>query len=809
MKIGLLFLISLLLFNINFAAETDLIPPKGKCVIKGVIIDKTIEKPVEYSNIVLYNALDSSLITGTISDVNGGFELIDIPYGNYFLSINFIGYEKKIINNIELSASKKELNLESLLLKPAIEELADVEVQAARNYIDLKIDKKVVNVSQNTYSAGSTAARVLENVPGVQVDIDDNVTLRGTTSYTVLIDDRPSILSGPDMLKQLPANSIENIEIITNPSAKYDPDGTAGIINVIMKKDRLEGINGMVNITAGTKGKYGGDFNVNFKRKKSNFFVGADYNRFNNYFISTNLRENYLSDTVSFLTEQTDRMQAQIPWKFNTGVDLYLNDKTSLTLSGSIGGFGHERDFNTIYHEYDTITGKSNYSNSDNYFEIDGVYLSGTLSMHRNFQKEGHFFDASLTVWNWDSDNKQSTYEINTDGNGTISGLSRELRTLDQVYRETYHFKFDYTLPINNGKFEAGVQAILNPGDSEYLFENYDSELGVWVLNPDYTNTMEFRRDLYSAYSTFSNSWNNFQYQLGLRAEYTDRMLKQITMETEWPVEILNFYPTFHVSRDLKNEQQLQFGYSRRINRPQPWDLNPFPGYNDMYNSFVGNPLLKPEDTDALELNYIKRVKKGMLSATMFFRQSRNSQVMTIDDTQNHMMNITWENLGRSNVGGMEYMANLNLKKWLNINISGNLYYNEIEGKLAGNDFSQSIYGCDVRLNSTFILGKSTRLQAIAFYESPRADGQGIKEADFITMFGIRQDIWDRKASLSLNIRDPFNTHYYNVETVTDDFYSYFKMDGESPSVRITFSYRLNDYQRRREEADIQVGGGM
>ncbi|MCF8371035.1 MAG: TonB-dependent receptor family protein [Bacteroidales bacterium] len=792
-----------------FAIEPTETAPKGKGKITGTVFDKLLNKPIEYTNLVLYSAIDSSLVTGTISDENGNFQIEKVPYGKYYLVANFIGYQKKMIGNIELSSETKDFQIEKLDLEPAIEKIEDVEVVADRNYVDFKIDKKVVNVSQHTDAAGSTAAQVLENVPSVQVDIEGNVSLRGSMNYTVLIDGRPTILSGPEMLKQTPANSIENIEIITNPSAKYDPDGTAGIINIIMKKEKLEGINGLVSVSAGTKGKYGGDFNVNFKREKANIFVGGSYNLNNFYSVTTNNRESYLSDTVSFLTENTDRMQANIPWNFTTGADFYLSPKSTLTLQGTIGGYGQDRDFDTRYHEYDTITGYERRAHSENIFKIDGVYYSGTISFRHYFAKEGHLLDASLTAWNWNGESSQNTREVDIDNEGAEIALPKELRTLDEVYRENLQVKLDYTLPLGTGKVEAGLQAFLNPGTNDYTFENYDSELSEWVYDSSYSNSMDFKRNLYSVYSTYSNQFLGFQYQLGLRAEYTDRLLEQLTLDQKWPLEILNFYPTVHLSRQLAKEQQIQLSYSRRIDRPQPWDLNPFPSYNDSYNAFAGNPLLKPADTDALEFNYIKRIKMGMLSATAFYRQSRNTKLMSIDNKEGHNLIITWENLGRIDATGMEFMTNLNLKKWWTITLSGNLFYIDMQGELIEEDFSQASMSFDTRLTSIFRLGKNTRLQATAVYSSPHVEGQGKKEADFITAFGFRHDFLDRRASISLNVRDPFNTHYYKTSTRNDRFYSYFSMDGESPTIRISLSYRLNDYQRRREEADIQIGGGM
>ena len=783
--------------------------PKGRCKITGKIFDRTLNQPIEYTNIALYKAQDSSLVTGTVSNVDGEFLLEDIPYGKYYLEANFIGYQKRSIADIELSSKQKEVKFDQIKLSPATENIDDVEVVADRNYVDFKIDKKVVNVSQHTYAAGSSAAQVLENVPSVQVDIEGNVSLRGTTSYTVLVDGRPTILSGPEMLKQLPANSIENIEIITNPSAKYDPDGNAGIINVITKKDKLEGVNGMLNLSAGTKGKYGANANLNFKRKKANIFFAANYNVNDFHSKTENYRESYLSNATAFLTETTDRVQGTNPWKFTSGADLYLSQKSTLTLSASLGGFGHRRDFDTRYHDWDTLSGYHRWADSENLFDLEGVYVSSSANFRQEFDSKEHYLDASVTAWTWESEAHQDTRETDVTEQGVPLGEPMILHSLDEETRDNIQMKLDYSRPIGKGKLEAGLQAHLNPGTNDYLYKVYDKELGTWQIDSAFSNAMDFRRDLYSAYSTYSNQAWGIQYQFGLRAEYTDRFLEQKTMNKDWPVDIFNLYPTVHFSKELSKGQQIQLSYSRRIDRPRHWDLNPYPSYNDSYNAFTGNPLLKPADTDALEFNYIKRIKIGMLSGTAFYRQTRNSKMMAIDNTEGHLMNITWENLGKIDAGGIELMANLNLKKWWTLTVSGNAYYLDMEGDVFEDDFSQASMGFDTRINSIFKLGPKTRLQATAVYQSPHVEGQGEKEGDFITSFGFRHDFLQRRASISINIRDPFNTHYYKTSTRTDTFYSKFNMDGESPTVRISLSYRLNDYQRRREQNDIQIGGGM
>ncbi|MFH2094080.1 MAG: outer membrane beta-barrel family protein, partial [Bacteroidota bacterium] len=724
----------------------------------------------------------------------------------------FLGYEKTVVGNIRLSKVDKEIILENIALSQAVNTLKDVEVSADRNYVDYKIDKKVVNVSQHINAEGGSAADVLDNVPSVNVDIDGNVTLRGSASYTVLIDGKPTPLQGSEVLKQIPASIIETIEIITNPSAKYDPDGTTGIINIILKKEKTEGFNGMASVTAATWDKFGGNLNLNVRKTRVNYFLDASYSRDPMKQTSFEDRTNFMSDTTLLLDENSERINTFRPWRINSGADFYLDDHNTVTVSGTIGSYAYYRDFSTKYYSRTQPISTELFLLSNNTYTVDGIYYSGNVNYTHDFSKNGHKIQASVTAWQWNGDQGENSDQTIANSNWEPAGAVIRSRTIHTSMRDNLRIQADYTLPVGKGQFESGILAHLNPGSSDFRFEDYDPDSREWINNPAFTNFMSFQRDIYSAYSTFSGEMKGIGFQFGLRGEYTDRMVHQETTGEKYPVELFNYYPSVHFSKQLPKNQQVQLSYSRRINRPQPYELNPFPNYSDSYNFSKGNPYLKPEDIDAFEFNYFNRIKKGFLSAGLYYRITHDTKVMDITIDSDNRLYLQNSNLDNTYAYGSEAMLNLDPLKWLNLNISGDAYQYELLGSLEGKSVNKSSFNWDIQSAVTFKFNATTRLQLTGYYSSPTAEAVGTREAMYGAGIAARKDVLKKQATISLNVQDVLMTQAYNINTLTDSYESHIGFKGESPVVRLTFSYRINNYQRQQSQEnqiDLGVGGNM
>lgn len=794
---NIIILVLLTTFTSSFANN---ILKKG--VIKGQVIDMSTNQAVEYATISIFNVADSSLIGGGLTDELGKFELLNIPFGKFFLNASFIGFKKETIENIVLNKKYPVFEIDKIELIAKGEELEEVVVLGERNKVEYKVDKKVVNVSQYINASGGTAADVLENVPSIKIDIEGNVTLRGSSGFKVLVDGRPSPVSASDLLEQIPANSIKHVEIITNPSAKFDPDGTAGIINIIMKKVKLERLNGVFTGVVNSKVGVSGTANMNMKRNKLNYFINLSYTKDPTDMDSENDRETYFFENTRFLDEDSKRTQTIRPWRVNLGTDFDLNDKNYLSVSGTVGGFGFFRDFDAKYHSYDKENSYSNYSISESNFSVDGIYYAGNFFYQHKFASQNHNFELTLGGWQWLGNDSESSFsqETNIDYIPIESVFNTKFKSLHSPTRNNLRAKLDYVRPLFNGKLEAGFQSHITEGNSIFTFENFDFDNSKWFVDDDLSNGYDFDRGIYAFYSTYSNQIKGYSYKVGLRLENTFRKINQPEINKDYTLELFNYYPSVHISKAIGKTNQLQVSYSKRINRPQPWELHPFSVFGDNYNIFYGNPLLEPEDVDSYEFNYIKRFSKVMASLGLYYRETDNTKIFSINFSEEYpdKMIVTYENLDKTTSLGAEVSFNYDLNEKISTSIGGNFYKYKVSSIIANRSQLKNSLKWDSRLNATYKLSNNTRFQLTASYNGPGYQGQGFVSEFYLINMAFRHDFLDRKATFTINVRDVFASSKYEQEVNTDDFYSYFILKNQAPVFRVSLSYRLNNYKRRR-----------
>ena len=797
------FTLLLILFSGSLFSSPE-IAARKKGTLSGVVFDKLSNTPIEYANISLFSAADSLLIDGGITDVNGGYSLSDVPYGSYYLFANYIGYKKSVINEIEISKETKNIELESIFLVATSEQLESVEITAEKNSVEYKIDKKVINVSQNINAAGGSAAEVLENVPSVNVDIEGNVTLRGSGEFTVLVDGRPSPLSSNDILKQIPASAIENIEIITNPSAKYDPDGTAGIINIIMKKNQADGMNGIISLNGDSNSSFGGTANLNARKNKVNYFTNISFNNRTNIMESVNDRKTFFTDTTRFLTERTDRNQTTRPWRINSGLDYYISDKNFLTFSATVGGFGYYREFETNYETYTSPETSRNYSYSKNNFDVDGIYYAGSLTFEHKFDKEDTKLTFESTAWQWNGKNVQLSHQYDTDSNWDFLSNETNVRTTTRPTRNNIRAKLDFSTNIFEGKFETGLLTMVTGGGSNYAYSDYNYTTDNWDEDLNKASDLDYYRAIYSAYASYNNKTKWFDYQLGIRLENTDRVITQKTTIDKYKLNLLNYYPTVHLSKQLSKLQQVQLSYSKRIQRPRTFELYPYSDYADKYNVSYGNPMLEPEDIHSYEMNYIITPKSMMISTGVYYRQTDNTKIMSqhINAANPDLMIVSYSNLDKTEALGVELNVNYYITKWATANVGGNFYSYKVSDAISANSNLTNSNKWDSRLNLTFNVKKQIRLQFLYIYQGPGVNGQGYQYETHMVNAAARYDFWKNKATLSFNVQDIFATSKYESLVENDQFYSYFKMKPKSSIFRLSFSYRINNYKRRARDSN-------
>lgn len=780
-------------------------------LIKGVIKDETSKKPVQFANAALFRAKDSSVVAGTVADENGNFIMKNIPYGRYYLVIDFIGYYKKTISDIKLFPKNKEFDAKIVFLKAASENLDEVVVNGERNLVEYKIDRKVINISKNINSSGGTLTDALENAPSVQVDIDGNVTMRGSSNFQVLIDGKPSVLDANDILQQIPASAVENVEIITNPSVKFDPDGTTGIINIIMKKTHKSGVTGVVNASVGTGDKYSTDFLFNYKTKKVGFYIGANYGNRKSIGTGNSLRTTLLNDTTNYLKLSSERSHQRKYYSVKGGVDFYLNDNNTLSFSGRYGFFGFGMGSNSNIYEYTLPVTTDYYTINDGSFDIGGGFYSGTVDYKHNFAKKGHEinFSADYSVRSGGITNTVS--ETESDKTFLSTYNESKYQTFQDRGRDRLRIKLDYTYPINEkSKIEAGYQSRILSASGNYVYENFTN--GTYIEDPALSNDMIFTRNIHSLYTSYSGEFAGISYMAGIRGEYTDRMIDQITSGEKYPINRFDFFPSLHLSKRISKTDQMQLSYSRRVNRPRHWYLNPFPGYSDSYSVRQGNPALLPEFIDSYELSYNKRIKKSFFNIDAYYRQTNNSINRTQQLLDDGRILYTFSNLDKEFAYGSELSGNFQFYKWWTLYANVNLYYYNLEGETVGITTSDKSFNYDAKINSTFMFTKTSRLQINGFYNAPTVTTQGNREAFYIISAAFRQEFFKRKLSVVIRANDIFKTGKYIIDTEGTGFTSHDEMLREAPVFMLSLSYKINNYKQKRSERndDMDMGeGGM
>ena len=813
-KIKIHFLTSLLIF-ISMTAfadipEVDDNAENGK--ITGTIQDAGDNDYIPYASVVLFNKADSSQVSGVITDENGFFKLDKVPDGEYYLLIDYIGYNKRIIKDISVKKGNKNLELGILKMSKSQNSIEEVEIVEEKDIIQYKIDKKVINVSKKIVASGGTVVDALENTPSVQVDVEGNVSVRGSSNFTVLIDGKPTALSGNDALKSIPAAAVENIELITNPSAKYDPDGTSGIINIIMKKEYKTGVNGIINASVGTALKHSTDFTLNYRTDKVNYFVSASYNKRPQYPTTLIDNETFYNDTLRFVTQDADRTQTMKSYNMKAGADFYLNETNTLSFSGDYGYWGFNLDMDAEITEHTEPISFTDFKRTQSVMEIGGNYVNGNISFDHDFAKD-HDLVTSFTYSTWDGENLSDVNEQTTDDTYTnISGANHH-RTDRNDVNQDFRFKSDYTRPLSEkSKLEMGIQTRYLVLDSD--FSKFDQTFGTtdWVEQTEFSNEMEFTRLIQSAYTTFSSEFKGIQYKLGIRGEYTDRVLTQLTTGKEFIYNKFDYFPTVHLSKQLKKGQQLQASYSKRVNRPQPWNLNPFPMYSDSYISQAGNPSLIPEYTDSYELNYMKRIKIGFAAFEAYYRQTNNGFERTMNVDDDGIVVIGTENLSRNFAYGGEFSGNFKFNKWLSVYASANLYSYNIEGEIVSENVEVQSIKSDFTLNSTISLSKTTRLQLTGFYRAPTITSQGFRSEMYGMNAAISQDFFKRRLSVVLRGRDILQTMKFSFEAESSETKTSFVYNMEAPVIMLNISYKINNYKKRKADPDAETnfgGGGV
>lgn len=795
MKKFYLILTAIILVNLNPIAQNRTNNAKDT-YITGVVYDQESGNSIEYANVVLLSPIDSSMVNGTVTDSDGEFAINNVDYGSYILEVRFIGYVTDSFT-ITLSEQSKSVDIGEVFIKPNVLELKDVVVSGERSPVSYQIDKKVIDVDAIQTVISGNASDVLQNVPSVTVDIEGNVSLRGSTNFTVLIDGRPSVMSSQDALQQIPASSIENIEIITNPSAKYDPEGTAGIINIILKKNKNIGWSGIVNANAGLKDKYGGDLLFQFRTSDIIYVLGVDYNK--RLFPGTNREENifYQNNYTTFLNSNGEAEWGRTGLGLRAGLEFNLSKNDFINLSARYGTREGNQNSTSLFSNWtDTSNIISQYRSLSNRLR-DGEYGGANLSYIRKFRKKGHEIKTEFN-FRYNDGNEETLTE-------SIVGQTRSegKRTTEFGPSKDFETKIDYTLPFgDNTKFEAGYENEIEFSDEiNELFE-FNTVTGQYDFQSLFSNSTKYHNNDHAVYSTYTDQFGDFGIQAGLRSEYTYRTIELVKDNNEFKIDRVDFFPTLHSSYQFSKGTQIMASYTRRIQRPRGWELEPFLTWMDANNVRIGNPALLPEFIDSYETGIQTYVGEISFSAEMYHRVT-NNKIERIRSlyAENITLNSV-ENIGKDYSTGSEFMVIFDPVDFWNVNFMANVYNYKITGVLYNQEFSRENFNWNTRLNNMFKLGQNTQLQFNINYNSPGISSQGEWKGFFTTDLSVKQDLFERMISITLQARDLFGTAKHEFTSVGQDFYKYNYFERESPVVMLNIRFNINNYKSQRDRGD-------
>ena len=776
--------------------------------ITGRIIDADRGAPIEYANIVLHRLSDSTMAQGTVSDPQGRFAMGNVPVGRYYLAIHFIGYEDAYVHDINIRRDGGVTELGDIRLTLTPIEMETVEVAAERAPVVYQLDKKVINVDRQLTASSGTAVDVLQNVPSVTVDLDGTVRLRGSGSFTVLIDGRPSTLEGSEALAQIPSSAIENIEIITNPSARYNPEGMSGIINVIMKKDRRQGNSGMVNLSAGLDDKYGTEGLYTIRQEGFAVTLGADFNK---RFMGTVEREesSFLgsSGLATILADgHSNRMHER--WSLRGGLEYMPSPKDNFIINLRYGRFDYGQNSSRSYAETAAgsplVTEKLTRGN----FSRGGDFLAGDFEYRRDFGMKDHALVTQLSYRSRGGEEESSDELLDRAG-----VLSSGRRATEEGPGGFYEAKVDYTLPLTEkGKFVAGYEGRFGSHDDNNTLAEYNPTTGIYEDLPAFGRETRYARQTQGVYSMYSEMFGPLGLQAGIRAEHTNRRIELSGEALPHDFERWDFFPTVHSSNGISPTQQFMASYTRRIEHSRPWALEPYITWQDAYNVRSGNPDLKPEYIDSYEAGYQTHLGKHLLSAEVYHRVTSN-KVEFVRSAYTEAENVTLrqaQNVGSEFSTGMELMVNLTLFDVWDVYLLGNLFDYRVEGALNGQNFAQQTFTWNTRFNNTFKLWPGTMLQVNASYNSPTVSAQGRVEGYVLTTLAVRQELFDRQLALTLDISDVLRTGERESTFSGPDFSQYQYSFSDAPVVMLSVRWFINQLQsdrgRNRPPRDSGMG---
>lgn len=773
----IIFITVLLFFKIIYSQEI------GKTItVGGKVVEKKTAAALGLATITFINSLDGKSTAGSITDGKGNFSLKIAP-GKYNIKAEFIGLESNTIENFDL---QNDQILPTFLLDEIPTEVETVEIQAEKTTIEHKLDKKVFNVGSDLVAKGGNATNILNNVPSVSVNYNGTVSLRGNTGVRILINGKPSVLTANNGLEQIPAENIEKVEVITNPSSKYDSEGTGGIINIILKKNKNKGFGSSVQVTTGIPGNHALGYNVNYKNKKINIFSDLRYRYINFPGNESTSRAIYDGNGIdSYLDGTVDRDRTNRTFTAYFGGDYYFNDKNILTLSYF---YRNNTSRNTVDYTFNYL---DEHRNPERIAKARETYKEPQtanqieLNYIKTFAKEGQKFTINLQYDFWNDDENESIAEHES---FPITLPARALKSRNIESSKDFLFQSDYSLPINGkSKIEFGIKGEIRRINSDY--QAYDNNIIIDSLN----NVLHYNERIIGAYVQYGSSIKKLNYLLGLRIENSNTGSNDRSNLFSIAKKYTDFFPTAHFTYEINDILNLQLSYSRRISRPAFWQLNPFGGIADRRNIRIGNPDLDPVYTNSYEIGALIKWGKMTINPSVYHQYSKNIfEDIRFTNSEGFLVEQAI-NSGTESRIGTEISFTYSPLKWLTLTGEMNYYNFEQKGRFNISD-------------KNFLTKQSTRIKFSTWnfqtnlnYLGATSSGQFSSKSQYWVDFGMGKDIWKEKASITLKVDNIFDSRISNGSVRGVDYALNYSYRSPGPRVYATFTYRLN---RKKSDKD-------
>ena len=775
--------------------------------IAGKIFDNSNRVPVEYANVVLMDSASRKMVSGAVSDSSGNFRLEKVSFGTYYIEYSFIGYEKQRSKMFSVNRKKLNVNLGMLDLTPSAINMKEVNITGEKNMMISRIDRKIFNVQKDILAQTGTVTDILQTIPSVSVDMDGNVSLRGSGNVTILINGRPSVMGTSANLEQMPASMIEKIEVITNPSAKYKPDGTAGIINIILKKERKAGFNGSLSANAGNSDRYNATVQLNRNTGKLNLFGSYGFRQ--DFRMRTSDLKSQTIDTAKqsvYLDQNSEGSARNLSHLLRLGLDWTPDASNAAGVSGTYNFRQVKRtDVADNLYRNDSMSPYDDFTRS-----MSGKETENSLGLNSYYE---HIFDK-------ESDSKlradfeyQRDSETEDDNYTTIYTLPALPDANDQTHRvnstQEYNLAATYNRPLwENSELEVGYEGNIAISDQNQQVQHFDPDSARWITDPEQANVFSSNQTVHALFTTVACQFGIFSVMGGLRAEEALVALDFISLDTNTRTSYFALYPTLHLALSSgKNEWQLN--YSRRVNRPDGEDMNPVPEYRDPRNIFVGNPNLKPEDIHSIELGYSLKTDNLTLVPTLFYRRKVNGFTMVTYNRIDSVLVTTIDNLAKDQSAGIDFSGSWRPVKILNLNFSSSGFYSEIDASNIGYSANKSTFSWNVKLNASLNITRTTIFQFNGQYRSEMLTAQGMRSPSWVVNLGFRQDLWKKKISIVATVSDLFKSQKMINRINTPELVQETTRQRDGRVIYCGFVFNFGSTGKKEKESKFEFDNGM